>query len=378
MITIRLAGYRGRRFKEAIISLCFLVICSMMPAVSFAQEAAAEITVDDEQATVTTASAPLTPPVIVSPLTGFRTASFYLNVRVQISKDTTSVTLLVNSAIQGRLQTSASTEVVFSRAPLREGENLIQILAENGTGSAYSSVVKVTVVGKAGLPQVTTHQNNQVVQSPVSIGGIAGANTTCIDCYLNGQLVETRSVQPNGQFSLSGLYLNYGGNRIDLIARNEFYSSSLSFYLYQLDFDLLGQTAIIIDKSDFRLYYIVNGVLDSSFPVAHGKPRSRTPTAQWIVGQKHYTSPGGIYGPRKLRLYRLTYVKKRYRWRRGRYRVVASGGYYYKRTRYAVHGTNQPWVIGTQASKGCIRLFNDDILVLFDRVPIGTPVFTRD
>jgi lipoprotein-anchoring transpeptidase ErfK/SrfK len=41
---------------------------------------------------------------------------------------------------------------------------------------------------------------------------------------------------------------------------------------------------------------------------------------------------------------------------------------------YAIHGTNRPGSIGTAASFGCIRMYNRDIVDLFDRVPVGTPV----
>jgi lipoprotein-anchoring transpeptidase ErfK/SrfK len=41
---------------------------------------------------------------------------------------------------------------------------------------------------------------------------------------------------------------------------------------------------------------------------------------------------------------------------------------------YAIHGTNNPKSIGTYASYGCIRMFNADIIDLFERVDIGTEV----
>jgi len=41
---------------------------------------------------------------------------------------------------------------------------------------------------------------------------------------------------------------------------------------------------------------------------------------------------------------------------------------------YAIHGTNRPNSIGTAASYGCIRMYNRDIVDLFDRVDVGTPV----
>lgn len=45
-----------------------------------------------------------------------------------------------------------------------------------------------------------------------------------------------------------------------------------------------------------------------------------------------------------------------------------------KDTLYRLHGTNQPWSIGKNVSSGCIRLFNQDILDLYRRVPKGAKV----
>jgi hypothetical protein len=41
---------------------------------------------------------------------------------------------------------------------------------------------------------------------------------------------------------------------------------------------------------------------------------------------------------------------------------------------YRIHGTDAPWTIGTAASKGCIRLYNQDVLDLYPRVHIGAKV----
>jgi hypothetical protein len=41
---------------------------------------------------------------------------------------------------------------------------------------------------------------------------------------------------------------------------------------------------------------------------------------------------------------------------------------------YRIHGTDAPWTIGTAASKGCIRMYNRDVLDLYPRVPVGTKV----
>lgn len=46
-------------------------------------------------------------------------------------------------------------------------------------------------------------------------------------------------------------------------------------------------------------------------------------------------------------------------------------------TMYRIHGTVDPSSIGKATSAGCIRLFSQDIIDLFDRVPIGTHVKVR-
>jgi lipoprotein-anchoring transpeptidase ErfK/SrfK len=48
-----------------------------------------------------------------------------------------------------------------------------------------------------------------------------------------------------------------------------------------------------------------------------------------------------------------------------------SGG---KDTLYRIHGTNQPEYIGSAISSGCIRMTNEDVIDLYNRVKIGTIV----
>jgi lipoprotein-anchoring transpeptidase ErfK/SrfK len=45
-----------------------------------------------------------------------------------------------------------------------------------------------------------------------------------------------------------------------------------------------------------------------------------------------------------------------------------------KDTLYRIHGTNEPWTIGTNVSSGCIRLTNEDIVDLYNRARVGTKV----
>jgi len=50
---------------------------------------------------------------------------------------------------------------------------------------------------------------------------------------------------------------------------------------------------------------------------------------------------------------------------------------YLGKTVYRIHGTNAPETIGHAVSSGCFRLVNDDVVDLYDRVPVGTRVIVR-
>lgn len=43
-------------------------------------------------------------------------------------------------------------------------------------------------------------------------------------------------------------------------------------------------------------------------------------------------------------------------------------------TIYRLHGTPETYSIGTAVSSGCVRLINQDIIDLYARCPVGTPI----
>lgn len=46
-------------------------------------------------------------------------------------------------------------------------------------------------------------------------------------------------------------------------------------------------------------------------------------------------------------------------------------------TLYRIHGTNAPWTIGGNVSSGCIRMRNEDVIDLYNRVDVGTRVIVK-
>jgi len=95
-------------------------------------------------------------------------------------------------------------------------------------------------------------------------------------------------------------------------------------------------------------------------PVAPGAPDSPTPTGSFFVAYRvRVTDPSGPYGPYALGTSDFS----------GTYTSFDGGP-----GQIGIHGTDQPWVIGTYASHGCIRLLNSDIATLAPQVVPGTPV----
>ncbi|MCQ2560053.1 MAG: L,D-transpeptidase, partial [Clostridia bacterium] len=53
--------------------------------------------------------------------------------------------------------------------------------------------------------------------------------------------------------------------------------------------------------------------------------------------------------------------------------IEYGGGYL-----YGIHGTNDPSSIGTNASAGCVRMNNSDVIGLYDIIPYGTQVVIQE
>lgn len=106
-------------------------------------------------------------------------------------------------------------------------------------------------------------------------------------------------------------------------------------------------TTICIDTGQRILSFCSPG-FKKIYKVAVGKKSTPSPLGDWVIIQKTL-NPGGPFGVRWMRL------------------SVPWGG-------YGIHGTNNPKSIGRFASHGCIRMYNDDVVELYNMVALGTPV----
>jgi lipoprotein-anchoring transpeptidase ErfK/SrfK len=191
------------------------------------------------------------------------------------------------------------------------------------------------------------------------VAGSVGSNTTKVVLYVNGVAKASRAVTPFRTYDFGLVSVPSGRSTWKVVASNPDGKTATSSLVRVDRLRFPYATCIIIDKSEFRLYWVKDNVLVKTYPVAIGRPGMETPTRLWRVGRKVQCDPRGVYGPRKMMLWKWT-------------------GSSWEFTNYAIHGTNEPWVIGTKASHGCIRMYNRDILELWPQVPLYTRVITRD
>lgn len=128
-------------------------------------------------------------------------------------------------------------------------------------------------------------------------------------------------------------------------------------------------TVVTIDRRTFKLRLFKNLKLVKTYRVAVGQPQYPTPRGRFSITDKQVnpvwsvpnspwagelagTTVSGPGNPLKARWMGIT----------------GSVG---------IHGTGEGGSIGTRASHGCIRMHVPDVIALFKRVPVGTPVLIR-
>ncbi|MFD2617837.1 L,D-transpeptidase [Terrilactibacillus laevilacticus] len=103
---------------------------------------------------------------------------------------------------------------------------------------------------------------------------------------------------------------------------------------------------IDVSTSKHKLKLFDDDTLIKEYPIAVGKILTPTPVGTYTIINKQ-PNPGGPYGAFWMGL---------------------------SKPHYGIHGTNNPASIGKDVSLGCIRMYNQDVLELSTRVPIGTKV----
>lgn len=126
---------------------------------------------------------------------------------------------------------------------------------------------------------------------------------------------------------------------------------------------------IIVSFGDRKLYYIYRRGQAISYPIAVPRSQSRW-SGVTHVSQKR-VNPGWTPTPEMRR-------------ENPKLPAHVPGGHplnplgvralYLGSSLYRIHGTDAPWTIGSAVSKGCIRMYNEDVIDLYRRTRVGTKV----
>ena len=133
---------------------------------------------------------------------------------------------------------------------------------------------------------------------------------------------------------------------------------------------------IVVDVAERRLYLVQPGGVATRYAVGVGREEALNFRGSAVIGRK---AEWPRWAPTASMIQRIP--------RYAAYAGGMAGGldnplgaralYLYRGNRdthFRLHGTNEPETIGTAVSTGCIRLFNQDIIDLYNRVPVGSPV----
>ena len=199
----------------------------------------------------------------------------------------------------------------------------------------------------------------------------------------NGELRSEKEIQPNVFEAI------FGGDKPRLLPQTRELDAALrgkedrkpfkvksEFQPQSVPYSGYARGTIIIDTGKKFLYLMESSNTARRYPIAVGREGlqfkgkatvgDKQEWPRWIPTldmqkrePKHYGQykdgmPGGLTNPLGAR---AMYV---YQGKRD--------------THIRIHGTVQPWTIGTSASNGCFRMYNDQVMDLYRRVKIGTPV----
>ena len=125
---------------------------------------------------------------------------------------------------------------------------------------------------------------------------------------------------------------------------------------------------LLLDLSDRRVYVYKQGQEKSNYPVAIGREGWETPKGEFIIlnmeRNPSWQNPwtGEVIAPGRNNPLGEAWIGF---WQNGNNQI-------------GFHGTPTPHLIGQAVSHGCVRMYNRDILSLFQHVHLGMTVWVKE
>jgi lipoprotein-anchoring transpeptidase ErfK/SrfK len=128
---------------------------------------------------------------------------------------------------------------------------------------------------------------------------------------------------------------------------------------------------IIIKTSERRLYYVVGDGTAIRYGIGVGREGATWSGVSTISAKREWPD----WNPTPEILKHLPNAPQHMAG--GPENPLGARALYLGSTLYRIHGTNEPWKVGSAASLGCIRMVNDDVIDLYDRTKIGATVIVQ-
>ena len=226
--------------------------------------------------------------------------------------------------------------------------------------AAFSSVVPVVEAGAAADPAEMRWGPNKSVVGDIKVYA-ARFDDTLLDIArrFGMGIAELRLANPNVDLWLPG-----EGTAVRLPSRHVLPSSP--------------RRGVVINVPEMRLYYYPRaGSEVRTWPISIGRLEHETPLGRTTVTRKKvgpaWYPTDSIREEHAARGEILPPVVEP-----GPDNPLGSHALYLGFPTYLIHGTNRPYSIGMRVSHGCIRLYPEDIVELYDHVTPGTPVTIVD
>jgi hypothetical protein len=237
--------------------------------------------------------------------------------------------------------------------------------------------------GPAGVPLVTNPANQLSRDGNVVVSGFVDSATEALRLVTPSTEITVTLASGATTFSASvPIPVARDASTVRVIPWNSWsgYGPEATLRVYNLGSAPAYATFVLVDKYDFTLYLVTNGIVGFQRPVAIGMPGAQTPVGTWTLGKRQIMRPSRTsWGVMRLPLMKTATRRVRVR--------VRSHGHWVRRwvrrkvlvkTSYYIHGTNDASSIGTMASHGCVRMYNADVTAFSTLAPYKTPVVIRN
>nr|WP_083656795.1 L,D-transpeptidase [Mongoliimonas terrestris] len=128
---------------------------------------------------------------------------------------------------------------------------------------------------------------------------------------------------------------------------------------------------VVIDTNTRHLYLVEAGGTARRYGVGVGRPGFEWAGTHRVTRKAEWPT---WHPPAEMRQ-RQPYLPVRMEG--GPKNPLGARALYLGSTLYRIHGTSEPWTIGSAVSSGCIRMRNEDVVDLYQRVPVGAKVIVR-